>query len=152
MPSCCGKHAASQACCMQHAAGTWVNINKVTEDRLNALQHWFLRLALRRGQGSLVAAILWAIRIYTEKIMMVTHLRSLDVATLARRNYKEQKKQSWPGLARETATICKKLIIEDSVIDSPCLSVCAIRCIFLGLSLALRSHDQFPGLSLVLPP
>ena len=35
---------------------------------------------------------------------------------------------------------------------SVCLCVCAIRCIFLGLSLALRSHDQFPGVSLVLPP
>ena len=33
---------------------------------------------------------------------------------------------------------------------SVCLSVRAIRCsIFLGLSLALRSHDQIPGLSLV---
>ena len=29
------------------------------------------------------------------------------------------------------------------------LSVCANGCIFLGLLLALRSHDQFPGLSLV---
>ena len=32
----------------------------------------------------------------------------------------------------------------DSVIESPCL--------FQDLSLALRSHDPFPGLSLVLPP
>ena len=45
----------------------------------------------------------------------------------------------------------------DSVIESPCpsffwLSVCAIGCsLFWSLSLALRSHDQFPGLSLVLP-
>ena len=105
---------------MLHAAGTWVNINKATEDRLNALQHWFLRLALRKGQGSPDAALLWhtsqldmAIIIYREKIMMVIHLRSLDVATLARRTYEEQKKQSWPGLARETAAICKKLNIED---------------------------------------
>ena len=44
---------------------------------------------------------------------MVIHLRSLDVATLARRTYEEQKKQNWPGLAQETAAICEKLNIED---------------------------------------
>ena len=36
----------------------------------------------------------------------------------------------------------------DSVIESPCPSVCAIGCSFWSL----RSHHQFPGLSLVLPP
>jgi hypothetical protein len=112
-----------EACCIPsilHAAGTWVNINKATEDKLNALQLWFLRLALRIGQGSPVAALLWdtsqldmSIRIYREKIMMVIHLRSLDVATLARIVYEEQKKQNWPGLAQETTAICKKLNIED---------------------------------------
>ena len=112
-----------EACCipsMLHAAGTWVNISKATEDRLNALQFWFLRLALRIGQGSPVAALLWdtslldmSIRIYREKIMMVIHLRSLDETTLARRTYEEQKKKNWPGLARETKTICEKLKIED---------------------------------------
>ena len=48
-----------EACCipsMLHAAGTWVNISKATEDRLNAVQHWYLRLALWIGQGSPVAA------------------------------------------------------------------------------------------------
>ena len=46
----------------------------------------------------------------------------------------------------------------DSVIESPCLSVCLSVCaigynFFRGLSLDLRSHYQFPGLSLVpLPP
>ena len=44
---------------------------------------------------------------------MVVHLRSLDVATLARRTYEEQKKQNLPGLAKETQAICEKLKIED---------------------------------------
>ena len=40
-----------------------------------------------------------------------------------------------------------------SVCGSVCLFVCAIGCsFFTSLSLALRSHDQLPGLSLVLPP
>ena len=44
---------------------------------------------------------------------MVIHLRSLDIITLARRIYEEQKKQNWPGLAKETKAICEKLKIED---------------------------------------
>ena len=40
-----------------------------------------------------------------------------------------------------------------SVLEFVCLSVCAIWCNFLGgLSLALISHEQFPGLSLIPPP
>ena len=41
----------------------------------------------------------------------------------------------------------------DSIIKSPHLSVRTIRSSFFrGLSLVLRAYDQFPGLSLVLPP
>ena len=112
-----------EACCipsMLHGAGTWVEINTATENKLNALQHWFVRLALRLGQGSPVAGLLWdtslldmSLRIWREKIMMVIHLRSLDKTTLARRIYEEQKVNGWPGLAKETKDICIKLRIED---------------------------------------
>ena len=112
-----------EACCipsMLHGAGTWVQINTATENRLNALQNWFVRLALRIGQGSPVASLLWdtllldmSIRVWREKIMMVIHLRGLDETTLGRRIYEEQKKNNWPGLAKETKTICESLNIED---------------------------------------
>ena len=112
-----------EACCipsMLHGAGTWVQISTATENKLNALQVWFLRLALRLGQGSPVVSLLWdsslldmSLRVWREKTMMVLHLRSLDETTLARRVYEEQKKQNWPGLANETKTICQKLMIED---------------------------------------
>ena len=105
--SCFGRHAASQ-------------INTATENRLNAIQNWFVRLALRIGQGSPVASLLWdsslldmSIRVWREKIMMVIHLRSLDETTLGRRIYEEQKKNNWSGLAKETKTICESMNIED---------------------------------------
>ena len=53
------------------------------------------------------------------------------------------------------------IIFTDSVIESPCtcvcpfvcVSVCAIRCSFFrGLSLALRSHDQFQASNWSTPP
>ena len=113
----------SEACCipsMLHAAGTWVDINKQTENKLNSLQIWFVCSALRIGQGSPVAALLWdfslldmSIRIWREKILMVLHIRSLDETSLARQVYEEQKLKDWPGLARETRNICIKLDIED---------------------------------------
>ena len=112
-----------EACCIPsllHGAGTWVQINQATENRLNSLQVWFLRLILRIGQGSPVASLLWdsslldmSLRVWRQKILMVVHLRSLDEPTLARQVYEEQKKQNWPGLASETKTICDNLNIED---------------------------------------
>ena len=112
-----------EACCVPsilHGAGTWVDITLATENKSNALQNWFVRLALRIGQGSPVAGLLWdtqlldmSLRIYREKVLMVIHLRSLDETTLARRVYEEQKEKDWPGLAIETKNICQYLNIED---------------------------------------
>ena len=67
-----------EACCvpsMLHGAGFWVDITLATENKLNALKNWFVRLALRIGQGSPVAGPLWdtqlldmSLRIYREKV------------------------------------------------------------------------------------
>ena len=112
-----------ETCCipsMIHGAGTWVQMNKNTEKRLNTLQCWFVRLILRIGQGSPVSGILWdtalldfGLRIWIEKCMLVIHIRSLDENTLARRTYDEQKNKKWPGLVQETQIICQELNIED---------------------------------------
>ena len=77
-----------EACCipsMLHGAGTWVDINKATEKKLNALQNWFVRLTLRIGQGSPLVSLFWdfslldmSLKIWREKVMMLLHLRSLD--------------------------------------------------------------------------
>ena len=97
-----------ESCCipsMLHGSGSWVEITKETEKRLNTLQCWFVRLVLQIGPGSPLAALLWdnalldmGLRIWIEKILLVFHIRSLDSDTLANRVYVEQKEKGWPAL------------------------------------------------------
>jgi hypothetical protein len=112
-----------ESCCVPsllHGAGTWVDMSAATENKLNDLQRWFLRLVLQVGPGAPKAALGWesglmdmGLRIKLEKVLMVFHLRSLDKSTLARKIYEEQKENKWPGLAKETEGICKEWGIED---------------------------------------
>ena len=112
-----------ETCCipsMVHGAGTWVEMNKSTEKRLNTLQCWFIRLILKIGLGSPVSGLLWdtalldfGLRVWIEKIMLVIHIRSLDGNSLARNTYNQQKEINWPGLVQETKSICQELNIED---------------------------------------
>lgn len=112
-----------ESCCVPsllHGAGTWVDISAATENKLNNLQQWFLRLVLQVGPGAPKASLGWesglmdmGLRIKLEQVMMVIHLRSLDEHTLARKIYEEQKENRWPGLAKETGEICKDWGIED---------------------------------------
>lgn len=119
-----------ETCCVPsllHGAGTWMEISKASEKRLNSIQVWFLRLVLRLGPGSPCAALLWdsqqldmGLRIYIQKVLFVLHIRSLEKETLAALVYKEQKTHNWPGLVQETKHICKELDIEDC--NNTCLS------------------------------
>ena len=98
-----------EACCVPsllHGAGTWVNISKTTIKKLNQIQQWFLRLVLRVGPGAPLAALAWdtgivdmELRVWKEKLLLILHLRSLEEDTLAGWIYREQAKNSWPGLA-----------------------------------------------------
>ena len=51
------------------------------------------------------------------------------------------------SLLNRTTGLIQSLIRNVCMIVCVCVSVCAIRCIFFfqGLSLALKSHDQFPA-------
>jgi len=112
-----------EACCVPsllYGAGTWVEITPAAERRLEALQNWFVRLILRVGPGCPKASLRWetglmsmALRVWLEKVLMVRHLRGLDADSLARRVYEEQREKAWPGLAKETADICRQLGIPD---------------------------------------
>ena len=53
------------------------------------------------------------LRIWKEKLMLILHIRSLNDETLAKKIYNEQRKQGWPGLAKETKNICEVLGVED---------------------------------------
>ena len=52
------------------------------------------------------------IRVWQAKVMLVHHIRRLDESSLANRMYKEQVKNIWPGLAKETEDLCDILCIE----------------------------------------
>ena len=103
-----------------YGAGTWVEMTTATIKRLNNLQYWFLRLVLQVGKGAPLTSLTWetgcmemGLRVAIEKVSMVLHIRSLDDDALAKRVYEEQKTKNWPGLAKETAEICKNLNVED---------------------------------------
>ena len=53
--------------------------------------------------------------------MLILHIRQLDPSSLAGQVYRTQVQNSWPGLAKEAALICKTLNIEDvntTIIDN----------------------------------
>jgi hypothetical protein len=112
-----------EACCIPsllHGAGTWVSMSQKTEKNLNAIQHWFLRLAFQVGPGAPLASLLFetemldmGLRVWREKLMLALHLKSLEESTLARQIFEEQLDQKWPGLASEVEEICKELDIEN---------------------------------------
>jgi hypothetical protein len=112
-----------EACCIPSilsGAGTWMEMSPAAVRRLEALQHWFIRLILRVGPGCPVASLRWEtgllsmeLRVWIEKLMLVRHVRSLGEGTLARAVYEEQKRNGWPGLAKETRQICEQLGMED---------------------------------------
>ena len=45
--------------------------------------------------------------------MLILHIRSLEATALANKIYNEQRKEGWPGLAKERKEICEGLNITD---------------------------------------
>ena len=88
-----------EACCIPsllNGAGTWTEISKQTEKKLNKIQSWYLRLILQIGPGAPLASLSWdtavldmIFRVQIEKIMLVMHIRNLEEKTLARQIYIE---------------------------------------------------------------
>ena len=67
-------------------------MSKEAEERLDALQNWFLRMLLRQGQGVPSGAILWEVaalsmgmRVWREKLCLSFHIARLSEDTLARK-------------------------------------------------------------------
>jgi hypothetical protein len=114
-----------EACCIPSylsGAGTWVEISQQTENKLNAMQYWFIRLILQVGPGAPKASLLWdfgvmdmGLRVSIEKVMLAYHVINLEEETLAKRVYIEQCSNEWPGLAKEVGEICQELGVESVV-------------------------------------
>ena len=66
-------------------------------------------MALRADSATLSMSM----RVKKEKILLVKHIRELEENSLARLMYEEQVRNNWPGLAKETADICRELFLED---------------------------------------
>ena len=101
---------------------TWVEINKSTEDTLEKLQHYFVRLLLQVPESTPKPALLsetgllsMKYRIWTRKLIFVNTLKNMPKGTLAKDVFDEQVKRGWPGLAREASDICKELAIPNIV-------------------------------------
>ena len=103
-----------------HGSGTWTQMSKQTEKQLNSLQNWFLRLMLQVGPGAPLSSLLWetglldmGLLVWIEKVMLILHIRNLEPSAIASKVYEEQKRENWPGLAKETQEICEELKIEN---------------------------------------
>ena len=90
-----------ESCCIPsllHGAGTWTDILKITERKLNQLQSWFCRLILQVGQGAPLVSMSWdlnlldmSLRVMIEKVMLVLYIRNLEEDTLARKIYESRR-------------------------------------------------------------
>ena len=59
-------------------------------------------------------------RVEKQKVMLIHHLKNLDQRTLARQVYDQQRRNNWPGLARECQGICERMGLED-VNETECM-------------------------------
>ena len=112
-----------ESCCVSsllHNSGSWIELSRPAEKRLESLQVWFLRLLLHQGPGVASGSLLWEtktlsmkLRIWREKASLALHIVRLSEDSLANKVWKEQRLYGWPGLAAEVDMIKEDLDIED---------------------------------------
>ena len=95
-------------------------MDKQTEERLEDLQLFFVRLILRVPVSTPKAALRSETglrsmkhRVEIEKLMLIHHIKNLNERCLARQVYDQQFKNNWPGLAPEASLICERLGVEN---------------------------------------
>ena len=89
-----------ESCCVPsllYNAGSWINMSKEAEKRLDGLQSWYLRILLRQGQDALSSAMLWEFavlsmgrQVWREKLSLGLHISQLGEDTLAKKVWREQ--------------------------------------------------------------
>ena len=87
-------------------AGTWTEMDESTEERLEELQLFYVRLILQvpvstpktalRSETGLMSM---KHRVEKEKVMLIHFIKSLGKGTLARQVYDQQTENNWPGLS-----------------------------------------------------
>ena len=100
---------------------TWIEMSKESLGKLEEIQLFFLRLALRVPKGTPKAALRsetgmlsMKVRVWKKKFMFIHHVRKLEDKDLAKKIWKQQVFNDWPGLAREVSGICNELGIDDA--------------------------------------
>ena len=101
-------------------AETWIGIRKETENELEDLQFFFLRLALRVPSGTPKVALRsetgmlsMKLRIWKKKLMFLHHISGLKEDVLAKKVWEQQKTRNWPGLVAEGQAIFKELGLDE---------------------------------------
>ena len=101
-------------------AGTWTDMSKEAEEKLEERQLYYVRLILHVPVSTPKIPLRWETgllsmkhRVEREKLMLVHHLKQMEEGSLARQVYDEQIRNNWPGLAEEARTICARLRLED---------------------------------------
>ena len=101
-------------------AGTWVEMNEESVNRLDNIQDTFSRallaLPLSAPRASLRASLglpglKW--RVWEQKILLAQAIRQQEEGGLAREVLEEQITMGWPGLIKEVQNICKTVGLQD---------------------------------------
>ena len=128
---------------------TWIQIPKVAEEMLEDIQLFYLRLVLRVPQGtpkialrSETGMLSMKLRVWKTKCMLIHHVKGLEEGTLAKMVYLEQRRNRWPGLAKEVSMICAELNIEDG--NTTTMSKSAFKRV---VEMACREKDKLDMLS-----
>ena len=111
-----------------YGASRWIGIDTRTEDQCDDLLFMDWRVIYSVPDGTPKNSLLpesgtnrtkW--RMWIAKIELVNRIYKEDPGSLARRVYKEQLQQGWPGLATEVVSICKQVGIPEGENKRGCL-------------------------------
>ena len=98
-----------------------MEVQKHTEERLDALQDLFGRVLLQIPQSTPKLAARAALgllgckwRVWEAKVLLVVTIREQEENCLAREVLDEQVRMDWPGLAREVQQICQEVGLPDA--------------------------------------
>ena len=101
-------------------AGTWDEISKVSEEKLDDFQNTLLRYLLNTPRTTPIPSLAWEFgmlpmkyRVIIRKLCLLKHMLSLDNESLAKQIIAKQSEESLPGLAKESKAWIQELGLPD---------------------------------------